>query len=538
MRFRRSPPVSQREYDMGDNRIRRRVAERRASRRGWSWAWLALLLVIPGAPVVGQGNPAPLSFALRTIVEENRLTNLGVFRQASVQGVTPGGQVMFLAERKPLVGSADQGLFLWSSGRTLRLIGRDNRVPGGKIRQITAAALAWRTSAARAFVATVRGGDDVETQALYVAARNQLRRIARIGDTVGTGQLLGVRESGLQVNAQGEVLLLANLDLNGDGRFDPASEPFALFLYTGGKLKELARTGGSLLDGRITNIVLGPRAINGMGRVAWEVSIDTGGVLSSAVVVSDRGQNRRTVRSGDRVLEGRLLEPRDPVINEPGNVAFVADLAHDGGSDADETGVFLFRPRNSPPILTLARSSRLERGHTLIDDVQWLNDFNQAAVDVLVDTNASGNLDPADERAIYLAAISGVEPVARGGRELRVDGELRGGELVLGKAMVNNQAATAVGGFLDASGGDGFDPETDEGVILFAYAGQPVLVARDRQTFSSGLGYGQLLHVRGPDGITEGGVIVFTADLDANRDDRIDPDDEGRAIFLAIPRSH
>src|SRR5262249_25516202 len=155
--------------------------------------------------------------------------------------------------------------------------------------------------------------------------------------------------------------------------------------------------------------------------------------------------------------------------------------AHDGGSDANETGVFLFRPRNSPPILTLARSSRLERGHTLINDVQGLNDYNQAAVDVLVDTNASGSLDSADQRAIYLAATSGVEPVARGGRQLRVDGELRGGELVLGKAIVNNQSATAAGGFLAPNGADGVDPETDEGVILFAYGGQPVLVARDRQ---------------------------------------------------------
>jgi hypothetical protein len=225
------------------------------------------------------------------------------------------------------------------------------------------------------------------------------------------------------------------------------------------------------------------------------------------------------------------------VINEPGNIAFVADLAHDGGSDADETGVFLFRPRNSPSILTLARSRRLERGHTLINDVQGLNDYNQAAVDVLVDTNESGNLDPEDRRAIYLAAMSGVEAVARGGRRLPLDGDLRGGELVLGKAMVNNQSATAVGGFLNAIGADGFDPATDEGVILFSYGGQPTLVARDRQTFNGSTAYGQLLHVRGPAGITEGSVIVFTADLDLNRDNRIDPDREGRGIFLAIPRS-
>jgi hypothetical protein len=521
------------------NRCRAGVRARWVAMRAVRWslcgACLLALLAVPREAIGAQGSSAPSAFVLRTIVEENRLTNLGTFRELSVQGVTPGGQVMFLAERQPFAASEDQGLYLWSNGRMVRLIGRDDSVPGGKIRRVSTAVMAMRTSAARVFTATVRGQDGVETEALYVVARNRLRRIARLGETLGTGQFLGVREGGLQVNSQGEVLLLADLDLDGDARFNPASDTFALFLYTGGKLKELARVGGPLLDGRVTNILLGPRAINDNGRVAWEASIEKDGLLSSVVVVSDRDRNRRTVRSGDRVLEGRVLEPRSPVINEPGNIAFVADLAHDGGTDADETGVFLFRPRNSPPILTLARSGRLERGHTLINDVQSLNDFNQAAVNVLVDTNASESLDPADHQAIYLAAMSGVEAVARGGRRLPLDGELRGGALVLGKALVNNQSATAVGGFLNESG-EGFNPETDEGVILFSYGGQPMLVARDRQTFNSATAYGQLLHVRGPAGFTDGSVIVFTADLDLNRDGRIDPKQEGRAIFLAIPR--
>jgi hypothetical protein len=522
------------------NRCRARVPARRVAIRAARWglggACLLVLLVGARETLVAQGNSAPPPFVLRTIVEENRPSNFGTFRQVSVQGVTPGGQVMFLAERQPFGGNEDQGLYLWSNGRMVRLIGRDDSVPGGKIRRVDTAAMAMRTSAARVFTATVRGGDGVENEALYVAARNQLRRIARIGETLGTGQFLGVRENGLQVNSQGEVLLLANLDLNGDGRFDPASDTFAIFLYTRGKLKELARAGGPLLDGRVANILLGSRAINDNGRVAWEASVDRDGSLSSTVVVSDRDQKRWIVRSGDRVLEGQVLEPRSPVINEPGNVAFVAELARSGQSNADETGAFLFRPRNSPAILTLARSGRLERGHTMIGDLQGLNDRNQAALNVLVDTDASGSLDTADRQAIYLAATSGVEAVARGGRLLPLDGDLRGGELILGKAIVNNQAAVAVGGLLDASHTGEPDPETDEGVMLFSYGGQPTIVARDRQTFNSSTAYGQLLHVRGPAGITNSGVIVFTADLDLNRDDRIDPDHEGQAIFLAIPR--
>jgi hypothetical protein len=235
-----------------------------------------------------------------------------------------------------------------------------------------------------------------------------------------------------------------------------------------------------------------------------------------------------------------VLGPRSPVLNEPGNVAFVAELDRDedGEFDAerDETGAFLFRPEGSPPTLTLLRSGRLERGDTLILAIPALNDFNQALVAVQVDANLDRELDVADREAVYRAATAGVAALARAGRRLRFSGDLRGGELRLGDALLNNRGASAIGGFVDGDESGDFDPAFDEALILYATELNPVAVARDRQILGlSAFDRGRLLNLRGPDGLTDADVIVFTAEIDRDFDDRIDPNDEGRAILLAVP---
>jgi hypothetical protein len=492
---------------------------------------LALLFALP---VAAQ------EFVPRVIVEANRETSLGTFREVAVQGVTRQGQVLFTAALESVRDRDDQALFLWVDGRIVRLIGRDDDVPGGEIRRVLAAVLAPRSAADRAFVATVREAGGEERDALYVSAERQLRRIVRRGEALEGGSFLGIREGSLQVNGRGEVIFLGNLDTNGNGTFEPGTDTIALYLYTGGRLRRLAAVGDLLRGGRVTNLALGSRSLNDRGRVAWEAALEAEGGPESVVVVADRTRVRRVLRSGDETPGGRVLGPRGPVVNEPGNVAFVAELDRDGNgrfdAEQDETGAFLFRVENSPPTLTLLRSGRLERGDTLILAIPALDDFNRAVVAAQVDANRDRALDEADREALYLAATSGVAALARGGRRLRFGGDLRGGELRLGDAILNNRSAVAIGGFVDGDESGDFTPGFDEAVILYAAGEELVAVARDRQILGlSAFDRGQILNLRGPNGLTDAGVVVFTADLDRNLDGTIDPDDEGRAILLALP---
>jgi hypothetical protein len=474
----------------------------------------ALCLAL-GAGGLLAAIPAQAAFTLRSIVEENRLTSLGVFQNVAVQGVSSQGQVMFLADLKSVFDSKDQALFLWVDGRIVRLIGRDDPVPGGKIRSVRAAVLAPRSAADRAFLTTVRDDQGAEQEGLYVSAEGRLRRILRVGDLLEPGRVLGLQEDRLQINGKGEVLLLANLDVNGDGRFEAAADTRALYLYSGGALKRLAAVGDTLGGARVSDLILGPRSLNDNGRVAWEAVLETDGAPESVVVVSDRTRSVRVLRAGEPAQGGRVLNPHEPVLNEPGNVAFVAELDRNGNgrfeADRDATGVFLFRPRGAPPTLTLLRSDRLERGDSQVLAVDALNDFNVAAVAALVDRDRDGRLDADDREAIYLAATTGVVALARGGQR-------------------------AIGGFVERDADGEFDPPKEESMLLFADRGGPVAIARDRQFLGGeGSGYAQLLNIRGPHGLTDGGVLVFSADLDRNFDHDLDRAFEGRAILLAIP---
>lgn len=506
----------------------------------WARAGLFALGAAGALAVAVAPARAQTPFALRLLVEENRPTSLGTFRNVEVQGVTRQGDLLFTADLESVRARDDQALFLWTEGRIVRLIGRDNSAPGGKIRRILTAVVAPRRVANQAFLATVRDDRDEESEALFVRALGRLRRVVRVRERLDDGQFLGVTEGGLQINANGELLLRARLDRDGNGVFDPATDTVALYLYTGGRLVRLGGVGDTLLGRRVTQVLLGDRSLNDRGRVAWEATLDVDGAAESVIVVSDRDRDVRFVRSGDRALGGRILGPRGPILNEPGNVGFVAELDVNGDgrfdADRDETGAFLFQATGTPPIFTLLRSRRLERGQSLIVAVRTLNDRNVATVLAQVDTNRDGRLDPEDLGALYLAGIGGVAALAREGARLPVGGDPRGGDLLLDAVLMNNANEVAIAGRVVADREREFDPIRDANLLLFADANGPVAVVRDGHFFgSSSFGNARLRFVRGPLGFTDAGVLVFTADLDRNFDGRIDPENEGRGVLLAIP---
>jgi hypothetical protein len=496
---------------------------------------LALFLFAAAVCIPGAARAQSL-FDLRTIVQENIRTGFGTFRDVAVQGVTRQGLILFLADRPDFLDGEDQGLFLWTGERIVRLIGRDDRVPDGKVIEITAAVVAPRSAADRAFRALIRADDGGDEEAIFVSAQDRLGRVARIGEDVGPGSLVDIEEGGFQVNAQGEVLLLARIDTDGNGSADGR----ALLLYTGGRLRLLSREGGARAGGTVQEIRLFARSLNDRGRVAWEETVTADGATTSVVVISDRDHTRRILGSRDPLLGRQFLSPRNPVLNEAGNVALLATLDRDGDGEfdrgRDEIDVLLFRVEGLPATTVLLRSNRLERGNSVINRIDAFNDFNEAFVVGTGDTDNDGVLEEDEDREIaYVASISGVRALARGGRRLRLGDDVRGGELVLGEVIGSNSGLAAITAIVDGDGDAEFDPPGDEAVLLASDGEETVAVARDRQTFPTIFRDGQILQLRSLDGITDAGILVFTADLDRNRDGRIDVGNEGAAIFLAVP---
>jgi hypothetical protein len=500
--------------------------------RGFGRFFVSVLaLFLPVLPAAAQG------FSLRVIVESERETPIGIFRNVALQAATRQGQVFFLADYESRLDEDDQALFFWNAGEIVRLIGRDDDVPGGEIRSVLSAVVAPRSGADRAFVATVRDGGEVR-EALFVSAERRIERILRVGDTLEDGTFLGVREGSLQVNGSGDVLFLANLDADGNGRFDPGTDRTGLYAFIDFELKRLSVVGETRFGGRVTSLRLGRRALNDQERIAWETTVEGEAGIESLIVIAERADVRNVLRSGVSAPGGRLLNPRSPELNEPGNVAFAAAVDGNGNgifeADRDRQGVFLFRPDGSPGALTLLQSELVERGDTLVLTVTDLNDINQALATLQVDTNRNEILDAGDREAIYRAATSGVVAMARGGRRLRFGGDIRGGELRLrlDDALLNRGGAAAIGGFVDGDESGDFDPRVDEAGIYYSNRGNLVAVARDRQL----LGRSQLLNTSGPARLTDANAIVFSADIDRDFDETIDPDDEGRAILIALPR--
>jgi hypothetical protein len=507
--------------------------------RRLAFCLFAAILCFPGAA------RAQSPFRLRTILQENVRTDFGTFRNVAVQGVTRQGRILFLAVR-PEWGDDDeddQGLFLWNGDRMVRLIGRDDEVPGGEIIEITRATVAPRNPSARAFVATIRTSGGATETALFVEARDDLRRIATVGKELDGLPLLSISdvEGAIQVNAQGEVLLSAALDVNGDGVFIPDQDALALLLYTGGEWRRLARTGGPRAGGQTLSITFDKRALNDQGRVAWEERVIEGITPTSVVVISHRGREERVLRSGDPLLVPQSIEPRDPIINEAGNVALLVtiDRDEDGSFDEgqDDIHVILFRAVGSPTSTILLRSSRLERGKSRVTGIDALSDRNEAVVFATGDTDNDGvTADEDDLSVAWVASIAGVRALARSGRRMRLGDDARGGELILGTAISSNSDLAAITAIVDGDDNREFNPPGDAGILLASAGFGTVAVARDRQSFPSPIiEEGQILQIRRLEGITDANVIVFTADLDRNRDFRITPDEEGLAIFLAIP---
>jgi hypothetical protein len=503
---------------------------------------LAVCLLALAVGVSGAAG-AQTAFALRAIVEENTQTSLGTFRGLIAAGVTRQGQVFFTAERIGLRDGDDQALFVWDDGRITRLVGRNDRVPGGRIRAILRASIAPQSASDRVFLATVSLDGGGEQRVLFAQSGSRLQRLLAVGELLGPGRFLSVNGAtgSLQVNARGDVLLSATLDRNGNGLFDRDVDAVGLFLHTGGAWVSLAYQGLLRSGGRVFSVGFTERALNDRGRVAWRELLDQSGTLDAVVIVSDRGQGRREAREGDTAPGGRLLLPQDPVLNEAGNVAFagVLDRNSDGRIDArDETAAFLFRPENSRPLQILLRSGEVERGLARVESVEALNASNQAAVTVRVDTDQDGQLEASDDVAVYVASTSGASLLVRGGGTVPPAGEIRGGLLRLGGfTRLNSRGEGALWGFIDANGDGGFDGASDERVLLAASSTVPVFVGRDGQTVTLTINGGQLLDVRGPEAITDAGAIVFTALLDRDFDGAVDAEVDGRILLLAVPLS-
>jgi hypothetical protein len=394
--------------------------------------WLGVLWAAIGgrAPGTATSNPPPLPAVLQTVTATGEpAPTEGSFGGFDAEGrVVPApanrrGDVVFFA--RLLRSSAEEGLFLSSGGRTLRLAAVGDSVPGGE--RIAGfgehPGIAINEAGAVAFAARLTGGK--ATSGVFLAQNGKLASVALSGAAapdVSGGTLADFEAPAL--NDAGEVTFLAALR-----RGREASE--AIYVWRRGQLVKVAAAGDAAPSGGNFTSFAVP-ALNNNGDIAFGALVEQGPVLGGIYVVSGR-ERRLVLAAGNPAPTGGIFArfSEQLELNDAGAIAFSAVLREGGPGSA------LFVIENDVPRTIVATGDAAPGGGSFAAFASWPVLSQSGAVAFIASLDGGPN-----GLGVFLAGPEGLKRVATVGDTLPGGDRLAAFPLYPALAIAPNDAVT------------------------------------------------------------------------------------------------
>jgi hypothetical protein len=393
--------------------------------------WLGVLWAAFGGRAPGTTAAAPpVASVLQAVVASGDAAPAdGSFDRFDVEGrvvAAPAnrrGEVLFFAT--VLRSKAEEGWFLSSPGRVVKLAAAGDPVPGGEriagFGENPAAAI--NDGGAVAFSAQLNGGKS--TSGVFLAQQGKLVAVAVSGGATPDtpGGTLAEFEPPVLSNS-GDVAFLAAIR---HGRENGE----AIYLWRRGQLSKLVASGDRVPGGGLF-ASFGNPALNNKGEVAFGALVEQGPILGG-IFLSTGKEIRSALAAGSASPTGgifaRFSERLE--LNDAGTIAFSAVLRQ-GGPEAA-----VFRIENDTPHVVAAIGEAAPGGGTFVALASWpvMSDGGTVAFIASLDGGPNG-------LALYLADAGGMKRVAAIGDALPGGGRIAALPLYPNLAIAGDDAVT------------------------------------------------------------------------------------------------
>ena len=259
---------------------------------------------------------------------------------------------------------------------------------------------------------TMSGGAD--RAGIFRADGNSLIQIARGGQVAPDGDELFLSLSQISLNEIGQVAFRAEF-----GEVDGSDYRHGIFLGDDTTLIQVVRGGQTAPDGKGKFLSLAPPVLNDSGQVAFlaSLSCDCDRVNESGIFRWDSTAIRELAHAGDSVPggDGRFYQFEYPTMNDSGQVAFFSQLENTSGGIDDNWG--LYRSDGTTLVQAVRKGQQVPDGNGRFLAFQptppALNSKGQTAFLATLAATAGGESD--DQGLYFVDDNLEIQQVARSG---------------------------------------------------------------------------------------------------------------------------
>ena len=422
-----------------------------------------LLAAAGSAALLLGSSPANAQSGLtQVIVTTGQTVPGGNGRIGGINGLTlnDAGQVAFFALLTATSGlNDDSGIFLGSGGTVTQIARRGQTVPGGNGTYSVFAPPAINEAGQVAFFVLLTGstGGATDNEGIFLGSGGTVTQIAREGQTVPGGNgTYGNMTTDPAFNDAGQVAFVSTLTGTSGGNTDNDG----LFRGEGGTVTQIARKGQTVPGGNGSYLDFFRHSLNDAGQVVFIAPLtgtsggttDNQGIFrGSGGTVTQIARKGQTVPGGNGTYSSFLTSS---VLNDAGQVAFLAPLTGTSGGSADNSGLFLGSGGTVAQIAREGQTVPGGNGTYLIFEDLVLNDAGQVAFSAVLTGTSGGNTD---NEGIFRGSGGTVTQIARKGQT--VPGGNGTYSSFINSTALNDAGLVAFNAFLTGTSGGSADNE-------------------------------------------------------------------------------